>query len=109
MEEIIRDLDGYYFRIKRNEKWQNICFTDMTRAEALGVMEGRSDEWLNSLYDGLIKLLQELGALVNDVRLDVIIEEVIEDGIKHTIKGKIIDAHTTIRNIADYYDITSKE
>ena len=30
---INRDLDGIYFRVKRDDRWQNICFSDMTDEE----------------------------------------------------------------------------
>ncbi len=41
-----RDLDGIYFRIKRGEKWDNICFSDLTDEEMDAVLEGRDAEWL---------------------------------------------------------------
>ncbi len=44
-----RNLDGVYFRVKRNEKWENICFSDLTEDEMKEVMTGRSKEWLKSL------------------------------------------------------------
>lgn len=28
-----RELDGYYFRVKREDKWENICFSDLTDEE----------------------------------------------------------------------------
>lgn len=56
----IRDLDGLYFRIKRGDKWVEICFTDMTDAERKGVMEGRSAEWLGSLALCLADRLREI-------------------------------------------------
>ena len=37
-----RNLDGCYFRIKRNEKWQNICFSDLSDSERSSVMNGRN-------------------------------------------------------------------
>ena len=27
------NLDGVYFRVKRNGKWDNICFSDLTEDE----------------------------------------------------------------------------
>ena len=36
------NLDGVYFRVKRDDRWQNICFTDLT------------DEELNDIKDLLI-------------------------------------------------------
>jgi len=44
-----RDLDGVYFRIKRNEKFDNICFSDLTELEQDDVMKDRSEEWLIAL------------------------------------------------------------
>ena len=46
---IKRDLDGAYFRVERDGKWQNVCFSDMTRDERDQVMEGRPEEWLKSM------------------------------------------------------------
>lgn len=44
-----RDLDGVYFRIKRNENFDNVCFSDLTESEQDDVMKGRSEEWLMAL------------------------------------------------------------
>lgn len=48
-----RDLDGYYFRVQRNNKWVSICFTDLTDEEALEVIKNKSEDWLISLLKGL--------------------------------------------------------
>lgn len=56
-----RNLDGYYFRVYRESKWQNICFTDLDKKETEEVLKDRTNEWLLSLYNGL-----------NDVYLDLI-------------------------------------
>lgn len=29
-----RNLDGVYFRVERDGKWQNICFSDLTKSLA---------------------------------------------------------------------------
>lgn len=44
-----RDIDGVYFRVERDGKWDSICFTDMTEEEREKVCEGRSEEWLKGL------------------------------------------------------------
>lgn len=41
-----RNLDGCYFRIERDGKWQNICFSDLTQTERERVMDGKDAEWL---------------------------------------------------------------
>ena len=48
-----RNLDGYYFRVKRDGKWDNICWSDMTDEERDEQMTNRSEEWLKSLCKGL--------------------------------------------------------
>lgn len=44
-----RNLDGCYFRVERDGKWQSICFSDLTAAERDKVTEGKTAEWLKSL------------------------------------------------------------
>ena len=56
-----RNLDGVYFRVKRDGKWQNICFSDLTNEERDKVTANRSDEWLRSLAYRLADCLQEIG------------------------------------------------
>ena len=56
-----RELDGVYFRIKRNDKWDNICFSDLTEEEMNKVLEGKDTEWLKSLCIILGKTLREIG------------------------------------------------
>ena len=43
-----RELDGVYFRVGRDGKWQNICFTDLTEEEIETVVGERSTEWWKS-------------------------------------------------------------
>lgn len=38
---MIRNLDGCYFRVKREGKWQNICFSDLTKDERDEVTNGK--------------------------------------------------------------------
>ena len=56
-----RNLDGVYFRINREGKWQNICFSDLTEEEMTEVMSGRTEEWLKSLCVILGKRIHEIG------------------------------------------------
>ena len=49
MERPIRNLDTCYFRAKRDGKWVNLCFTDLTEEEQKEYTTGRSAEWLQSL------------------------------------------------------------
>ena len=56
-----RELDGVYFRIERNGKWQNICFSDLTEEEMDRVMEGRCEEWLRNLCKILGQTMRTIG------------------------------------------------
>ena len=56
-----RELDGVYFRIKRNEKWQTPCFSDLTAEEREKVCEGRDAEWLKSLVYHRADCIKEIG------------------------------------------------
>ena len=38
MERPIRNLDTCYFRAKRDGKWENLCFTDLTEEEQKEVL-----------------------------------------------------------------------
>lgn len=68
MEE--RNLDGVYFRIKRNEEWRSLCFSDLTLPEMEEVLSGKSDEWLRSLC----KILGQTIRLIGD-DLDICIKD----------------------------------
>jgi hypothetical protein len=46
---VIHGIDGVYFRVQRNDKWENICFSDLTEEEQDEMMKDRSEEWLKSL------------------------------------------------------------
>lgn len=58
---ITRNLDGVYFRIKRDGLWQNICFSDLTEEEMEEVMKDRSEEWLRSMCKILGKTIRNIG------------------------------------------------
>lgn len=59
--EMNRNLDGCYFRTRRDGKWQNICFSDLTDEERGAVCKGRSAEWLQSLAYHLAGCLHGIG------------------------------------------------
>ena len=56
-----RNLDGYYFRVKRDGKWDNVCWSDMTDEERDERMTNRSEEWLKSLCKGLGNVIHKIG------------------------------------------------
>ena len=62
---IKRDLDPVYFRVKREGKWESLCFTDLTEREREGVMDGRSESWLRQMVAILAGSLRDLGDRLN--------------------------------------------
>ena len=56
-----RELDGIYFRIKRDEKWQNICFSDMTEKEMQEVLRDKDPAFLTNLCIKLGLTIQFIG------------------------------------------------
>lgn len=56
-----RNLDGVYFRIKRGEKFKNVCFSDLTESEMESVLANRSEEWLRNLCITLGKTIKDIG------------------------------------------------
>lgn len=56
-----RKLDGVFFRVNRNGKWQSVCFSDLTDAEMDEVLEAKSREWIKSLCKILGKTMKQIG------------------------------------------------
>lgn len=56
-----RGLDDIFFRVERDGKWQNVCFTDMTVDEQKEVMKGRNEVWLSSLALRLAEVVRDIG------------------------------------------------
>lgn len=56
-----RNLDGVYFRVEREGKWCNICFSDLTEKEMDKVMEFKNEAWLRSMCKILGKTIKGIG------------------------------------------------
>lgn len=69
VNQIKRNLDGIYFRVKRDEKWDNVCFSDMTQDEMENVMNNRDIDWLKSMCIQLGKTIRNIGD-----QLDIVCE-----------------------------------
>lgn len=65
-----RNLCGVYFRVKRDGRWQNVCFSDMTNDErkALDAQSRMSEQdqliWWRNLACVMADALHELGDLL---------------------------------------------
>ena len=64
-----RNLDGVYFRVKRDGKWQNICYSDMTADERDEIARKRAEhatpeqqaQWWRSMADIMADALYDMG------------------------------------------------
>ena len=56
-----RHVDGCYFRVKRNGRYKNICFSDLEREERIEVLNDKSKEFLISMCELLADTLKEIG------------------------------------------------
>ena len=65
-----RNLDGVYFRVKRDDKWQNICFTDLTNEETNTILEDRTGTWLLSMLEVLLNVYDKVISVVSDEELN---------------------------------------
>ena len=57
MDRIMRNLDGFYFRIGT----ENICWSDLTEEQMNEVLEGRSEEWIKNFCIRLGQIIREIG------------------------------------------------
>lgn len=71
MARIDRELDGVYFRIKRDDKYENICFSDLTEEEMDSVLTGRDNEWLTRMCKILGRTIRCIGDSFDLVGADV--------------------------------------
>lgn len=56
-----RNLDGVYFRIRRDDKWQSICFSDLTEEEMDEILRDRPVEWLRRMCKILGRTIKNIG------------------------------------------------
>lgn len=58
---INRNLDGIYFRVERNGKWQNLCFSDLTEDEQRKVLKDKSSDFVLQIALNMAKRLRKIG------------------------------------------------
>lgn len=56
-----RDLDGIYFRVKRGNRWESVCFSDLSDEEMDEILKGRDVEWLKSVCKILGRTIRRIG------------------------------------------------
>lgn len=56
-----RNLDGCYFRVNRNGKWQNVCFSDLSPEERLEIVKDKDVGFLQRLCFILADTIKAIG------------------------------------------------
>lgn len=65
-----RELCGIYFRVKRDGKYENICFTDMTEEEQKEILDILSFEATQNLCLRLAQVVRNLGDMFDISAVD---------------------------------------
>ena len=58
---IKRNLDGVYYRVDRDGKWDSVCFSDLTDEERMEFMSKLSEPGLKHLAEHLAGVLRHIG------------------------------------------------
>ena len=56
-----RNLDGCYFRVRRGEKYEDLCFSDLTSDEQEAVLKDSPPEFIVGLTLHLAETLRKIG------------------------------------------------
>ena len=56
-----RNLDGIYFRVERDGKWQSICFSDLTEDEMDSVLSNWNEDQLKRMCKVLGMTIKGIG------------------------------------------------
>lgn len=65
-----RNLDGIYFMVKREGKYEPVCFTDLTEDEIEELMGDRGAKWWKSIALELKRVINTIGEQFNIMRSD---------------------------------------
>ena len=56
-----RELDGIFFRVKRNGGYENVCFSDLTYEERDEICKDRPADWYKFVAYHLADRLKDIG------------------------------------------------
>ena len=64
-EEKYRDLSGIFFREKVGDKWENVCFEELSEESQNRILGDRNPEFVKNLAKLLAKTIIEIGNQFN--------------------------------------------
>lgn len=101
------NLDGIYFRVKRDNRWQNICFTDLTNEETNTILEDRTEVWLLSMLEVLLNVYDKVISVVSDEELNSIKDLLIDYRMFDSLKFSVVALQKNIKIVAHCANISS--
>lgn len=60
MYPVAKELDGIYYRVKRDNQYVNICLSDLTQEEREEILSKKPIEYLYAIIEVLVSRLREL-------------------------------------------------
>ena len=102
-----RNLDGVYFRVKRDDRWQNICFTDLTNEETNTILEDRTEVWLLSMLEVLLNVYDKVISVVSDEELNNIKDLLIDYRMFDSLKFRVVALQKNIKIVAHCTNVSA--
>ena len=102
-----RNLDGVYIRVKRDDKWQNICFTDLTNEETDTILKDRTEVWLLSMLEVLLNVYDKVISVISDEEFNDIKDLLIDYKMFDSLKFSIVALQKNIKIVAYCADISA--
>ena len=100
-----RNLDGCYFRVNRDGKWENVCFSDLTPEEREEVMTDRNDEWLRKLCRHLSDMHRNvMVSLANQIPIQA--ENAVNGATHEQLYGLCCRLADGLKAVGDRHDIS---
>ena len=98
---VVLELDGIYYRVCRDGKWQNRCFSDLTKTE--------QEAFMSTLYpEGLKRIclvLSESLRTVASVALSLEMQMEINKGLEQAKAGNLIPAEEVFAEFKRKYGL----
>lgn len=108
MDNKKRNLDGVYFRVERDGKFDNVCFSDLTLEEMEIVLNEKTEEWLRSLCKILVaRMVYIYGSLDMNFSYAALeeIDNVVNHGDAPWLQKACITFGEIVRKMGDQFDI----
>ena len=102
-----RNLDGVYFIVKRDDRWQNICFTDLTNEETDTILKDRIEVWLLSMLEVLLNVYDKVISVVSDEELNDIKDLLIDYRMFDSLKFSVVALQKNIKIVAHCANISA--